>query len=263
MTAMLRDKRLVASSFSRAAATYDSVAGLQRDTADRLLTWLPDMEPEVVMDLGSGTGYASPKLRAHYPQALLLSLDLAEGMLAYARGQHQLAQHCQVCGDAEQLPLADNSVDLVFSSLAIQWCERPELLFAELRRVLKPGGRVIVATLGPATLAELKQAWAAVDADRHVNEFWPLARIQDAAKSLHQVEQQTQLRVLEYGKLGQLMHELKALGAHNVNARNHQGLSSRTRLKTLTQAYEGMRLTSGSLPASYELYYCHWRKPQS
>ncbi|SEG71673.1 malonyl-CoA O-methyltransferase [Marinobacterium lutimaris] len=267
MTAMvkdkLRDKRLVANSFSRAAPTYDSVAGLQRDTADCLLSWLPDIEPKVVMDLGSGTGYASPQLRARYPQALLLSLDLAEGMLAYARDRHALAQHKHVCGDAEQLPLADNSVDLVFSSLAVQWCECPELLFAELARVLKPGGQVLVATLGPATLVELKRAWAAVDDDCHVNEFLPLAQVNEAAVVLEPVKQEAQLRVLEYGKLGQLTHELKALGAHNVNARSHQGLSTRERLRKLTQAYERTRLTSGALPASYELYFCHWRKPQS
>lgn len=263
MTAMLRDKRLVASSFSRAAATYDSVAGLQRETADHLLSWLPDIEPQVVMDLGSGTGYASPQLKARYPQALLLSLDLAEGMLAFARGRHSLQQHQHVCGDAEQLPLADSSVDLVFSSLAIQWCEQPDLLFAELERVLKPGGQILVATLGPTTLVELKQAWSAVDDDRHVNEFPPLESILGASASLQLERQETQLRVLEYGKLGQLTHELKALGAHNVNARSRQGLSNRACLKRLTQAYDRARMASGALPASYELYFCHWRKPQS
>lgn len=263
MTAMLRDKRMVASSFSRAASTYDSVAGLQRDTADELLAWLPDIAPQVVMDLGSGTGYASPQLKDRYPQAMLLSLDLAEGMLAFARDKHQLDQHGHVCGDAEQLPLADNSVDLVFSSLAIQWCERPALLFTELQRVLKPGGQVVVATLGPMTLTELKQAWAAVDDDRHVNDFWPLETLRGFSSAFQEVNQEVRLKVLEYGKLGQLMHELKALGAHNVNARSRQGLSSRARLKNLTRAYDGMRLANGSLPASYELYYWHWRKPLS
>ncbi|GGB88312.1 malonyl-[acyl-carrier protein] O-methyltransferase [Marinobacterium zhoushanense] len=260
MNAVVRDKRLVAQSFSRAAPTYDSVAGLQRSVADSLLARLPDATPEVVLDLGSGTGYASTSLRQRYPQALLLSLDLAEGMLGYARSRHSLTSHHHVCGDAEALPLADNSVDLIYSSLAIQWCEQPACLFAELRRVLKPGGWMLIATLGPGTLAELKQAWAQVDDDCHVNEFCPLSELRAAAAGLVSLDESIEQRVLEYDQLGELMHELKALGAHNVNPRQQQGLSGISRLRTLSRAYDGMRLDSGALPASYEVYYLAWMK---
>ncbi len=258
MNAQVRDKRLVAQSFSRAAATYDSVAALQRAVADQLINQLPVMTPEVVLDLGSGTGYATPLLRARYPQAQLFSLDLAEGMLAYARGRHRLESHHHICGDAEALPLADASVDLIFSSLAIQWCEQPRRLFAELARVLKPGGRALLATLGPATLSELRRAWAAVDDDRHVNEFLPLVQLEAAADALRPCWQQTELRVLEYERLGELMHELKALGAHNVNPRRRQGLSGPARLRILARAYDEQRLSNGRLPASYEIYYLDW-----
>lgn len=265
MNAVARDKRLVAQSFSRAAHTYDSVAGLQRSVADTLLAQLPQGSPEVVLDLGSGTGYASPILRERYPQALLLSLDLAEGMLGYARERHHRESHHRerhrhICGDAESLPLADNSVDLIYSSLAIQWCEQPHDLFAELHRVLKPGGRVLIATLGPGTLVELKQAWRAVDDDRHVNEFCPLGVLEEASQGLISVAQKIEQRVLEYIQLGALMHELKALGAHNVNPRRQQGLSGIARLKTLSRAYDEQRLDSGALPASYEIYYLEWIK---
>ncbi|MBR9883647.1 MAG: malonyl-ACP O-methyltransferase BioC [Oceanospirillales bacterium] len=260
MTLAVRDKRLVAQSFSRAACTYDSVAGLQRSVADRLLGWLPELSPEVVLDLGSGTGYASSTLRQRYPQALLISLDLAEGMLNFARGREQAVRHHHVCGDAESLPLADDSVDLIYSSLAIQWCEQPQQLFPELCRVLKPGGQLLVATLGPQTLYELKRAWAEVDDDRHVNEFIPLEALKSAGEGLVSVREMIEQRVLEYRQLGELMHELKALGAHNVNPRQQQGLSGMARLRTLSRAYDGQRLVNGSLPASYEIYYLQWQK---
>ncbi|MBS98083.1 MAG: malonyl-[acyl-carrier protein] O-methyltransferase BioC [Oceanospirillaceae bacterium] len=260
--ALLRDKKQVAQSFSRAAATYDSVATLQREVADRLIGKLPAGDIGWYMDLGCGTGYAAPALNDRYPGAFGLSLDLAEGMLKYARDRHGAAGFTPLCGDAEALPLKSGALDLVFSSLALQWCEQPKLLFSELSRVLRPGGHLVVATLGPSTLGELKAAWAAVDEDRHVNDFLELDALQQPAQAagLRLAEAECQHRVLEYATLKPLMRELKALGAHNVNHRERRGLAGRTRLNRLSEAYETMRGSSGMLPATYEIYYLKWVK---
>ena len=252
---MQRDKRRVAQAFSRAAESYDSVAQLQRDIADRLLEWLPPQVAGKLLDLGCGTGYAAPLLRERYPQAPLLHLDLAHGMLTFAREQRPVPDAHYLCGDAEQLPLADASVELIWSSLAVQWCEQPERLLAELARVLKPGGRCLLATLGPDTLHELKCAWAAVDNDVHVNSFTPLAQLLEHNSRLQLARCETEYKVLRYHRLQELMHELKALGAHNVNSRREQGLSSRQRLIRLLKAYEQQRQADGTLPATYEVYY--------
>ncbi len=158
------DKKDVAASFSRAAAAYDSVAKLQRDVGEQLLTRLdPAAGPlTVVLDLGCGTGYFCPELRARYPEAQYIGLDLAPGMVEYARvacrGRQRLAGRGR-----RGTAAGPESVDLVFSSLAVQWCHRPEHLFAELARVLRPGGRCVFTSLGPDTLCELRPAWAAVD----------------------------------------------------------------------------------------------------
>lgn len=252
---MQRDKRKVAQAFSRAAQSYDSVAQLQRDIADQLMNWLPPQVEGNLLDLGCGTGYAAPHLRERYPQSPLLHLDLAHGMLSFAREQRPVPEAHYLCGDAEQLPLADASVNLVWSSLAVQWCEQPERLLAELARVLRPGGRCLLATLGPETLHELKRAWAAVDDDVHVNSFIPLQQLLQHNLGLKLVRCETERRVLRYNRLQELMQELKALGAHNVNSRREQGLSSRQRLVRLLEAYEQQRQTDGSLPATYEVYY--------
>jgi len=252
---MQRDKRRVAQAFSRAAESYDSVAQLQRDIADRLMHWLPPETQGNLLDLGCGTGYAAPVLRERYPQAPLLHLDLAHGMLAFAREQRPVSNAFYLCGDAEQLPLADASIDLIWSSLAVQWCEQPERLMIELARVLKPGGRCLLATLGPDTLHELKRAWAAVDDDVHVNSFTALEKLLTHNISLKLERCETEYRVLRYNRLQDLMHELKALGAHNVNSRREQGLSSRQRLIRLLDAYDRQRQADGTLPATYEVYY--------
>jgi len=250
-----RDKRRVARAFSRAADGYDAAARLQREIAHRLMEWLPEQTGSHLLDLGCGTGYAAPHLHTRYPRATLLHLDLAHGMLAFARMQRPVPGGQYLCGDAEQLPLADASVDLIWSSLAVQWCERPERLLAELARVLKPGGRCLLATLGPGTLHELRQSWAVVDDDVHVNSFVSLTHLLAHNRELTPVRQETERRVLRYQRLLQLMHELKALGAHNVNHRRSQGLSSRQRLIRLLDAYEDWRGEDGLLPATYEVYY--------
>ena len=62
----------------------------------------------------------------------------------------------RVCADAYALPLAAGSVDLVYSSLMLQWCDRPDRVFDQLARVLKPAGVFVFASFGPDTLHELR-----------------------------------------------------------------------------------------------------------
>ena len=121
LAAGLPDKRQVAVSFSRAAASYDSVAELQRAVGHELMARLPrHLNPQRWLDLGSGTGYFSRELGQRYAHSQGLALDIAQGMLAYARPLGG-AQHF-IAGDAESLPLQSNSCDVIFSSLALQWC---------------------------------------------------------------------------------------------------------------------------------------------
>jgi malonyl-CoA O-methyltransferase len=169
MTAL--DKKQVAASFGRAASSYDNAAHLQRDIGSELLRQIPcDLKPQVVVDLGCGTGYFSDALRRRFPAAKIIALDLAEGMLQFAQRQRELSA-AYLCADAESLPLQTGCVDLIFSSLAIQWCENLRVLFSELQRVLSPNGHALLATLGPETLSELRHAWRQVDDYVHVNQF--------------------------------------------------------------------------------------------
>lgn len=253
----------IAGSFSRAASGYDSVASLQRDVGERLLQRLEGIQGEVgtLLDLGCGTGYFQPALARRFPRANYIGLDIATGMLDYARRERCKAG-CWVAGDAEQLPLAADSVDLVFSSLAIQWCQRPEALFAELGRVLRPGGVCVFSTLGPATLKELRSAWAAVDTHPHVNEFLPAAALEQASSGAGQagLSLECERFCMYYGRVRELVDELKTLGAHNMNNGRQAGLGGRRALAGMVQAYERFReggREAGRLPASYEVYFGH------
>ena len=251
------EKNAVAASFSRAATGYDSVARLQRRVGEQLLTQLDVWPgaPANVLDLGCGTGYFAPLLQARYPQARYLGLDIAPGMVQYARSRCA-ADSDWLVADAESLPLACESVDLIFSSLAVQWCYRPEHLLSELARVLRPGGLCVFSSLGPQTLHELRSAWAAVDSHQHVNTFLPASRLLDAAACVPgaQLTLQSQAFAMEYQRVRDLLDELKTLGAHNMNRSRPAGLTSRRALQGMLEAYE-LRRANGLLPATYDVIF--------
>jgi len=166
----LPDKRQVAASFSRAAASYDSVAALQRAVGSELLARLPSgFAPPRWLDMGCGTGYFSRVLGERLPASQGVALDIAEGMLNHARplgGAHHF-----IAGDAERLPLKAQSLQLIFSSLAVQWCANFEAVLSEAYRVLQPGGVLAFASLCVGTLDELRESWRAADGLVHVNRF--------------------------------------------------------------------------------------------
>ncbi|MCJ0971910.1 malonyl-ACP O-methyltransferase BioC [Pseudomonas sp. PS1] len=251
----LPDKRQVAASFSRAAGSYDAVADLQRRVGDALLRRLPDdLLTQRWVDLGSGTGHFSRLLANRFPAGEGWAMDIAEGMLRHARPLGG-AQHF-VVGDAECLPLRDASADLIFSSLALQWCGDFQAVLREAGRVLRPGGVLAFSSLCSGTLQELRDSWQAVDGFAHVNRFRSLDEYRQrcGASGLRLEQLEVVPEVLHFAELRALTHELKALGAHNLNPGRPDGLTGRARARALVEAYERLRTPRG-LPATYQVVY--------
>ncbi|AZF29013.1 malonyl-ACP O-methyltransferase BioC [Pseudomonas sp. R2-60-08W] len=257
----LPDKRQVAASFSRAAASYDSVAELQRAVGHALLARLPmGRAPQRWLDLGCGTGYFSRALAERLPAGQGTALDIAEGMLNHALPLGG-AQHF-VAGDAERLPLKADSFELIFSSLAVQWCANFDAVLSEAFRVLQPGGVLAFASLCVGTLDELRESWRAADGLVHVNRFRTFEAYQQlcAASGFRVASLERRAHVLHYPDVRSLTHELKALGAHNLNPGRPGGLTGRARIAALIQAYEQFRRAQG-LPATYQVVYAVLEKP--
>jgi malonyl-CoA O-methyltransferase len=260
------DKRLVRESFDRAAHSYDEVAILQREIGQRLLERLDliKLQPQTIVDIGAGTGELGAALAKRYKDSEVILLDLAPRMLKLARQRQGMMERWFgkqrfVCGDAEQLPLADNSVDMLFSNFALQWCSDLDRAFAEFQRVLRPGGLLLFTTFGPDTLTELRQAWRAVDDAVHVNTFIDMHDIGDAlmrARLAEPVMDAERLTLTYQDGMG-VMRDLKAMGAHNVSAGRHHGLTGKQKLQQMLTAYEQFRDSEGLLPASYEVVYGH------
>jgi malonyl-CoA O-methyltransferase len=258
------DTRQVRHAFGRAAATYDAHAVLQHEVEQRLLERLEYLasEPERVLDVGCGPGRAALAMRKRWQSAHVVALDLALPMLRRIRSGW-LRPLARVNADARALPLADASVDVLFSNLCLQWIDDVPALFDEFRRVLRPQGYLAISTFGPDTLRELRAAWAQVDRAPHVGGFADIARVGDALThaGFRDPVLDAEHFTLTYADAGTLMRELKAIGATNADSSRARGLTGKTHWRRMLDAYEAFR-ADGVLPATYEVIYAHAWAPE-
>ena len=266
MGTTVRSKQRIAANFSRAASSYDMAATLQKRVATKTIEALPCQlgswrrTQSRILDLGTGTGIHTEALANKYVDAHVIGMDLAMGMLQFARQQINHPRITWCSGDIESLPLQPNAVDLVYSSLAIQWCCFDQVLH-EVDRVLKPGGLFVFSTLSAGSLQELDTAWQRIGENGRVNSF---DRSANALQSLHRsgLMQQSASFATEtefYPDLITLLRAMKALGVNTVLA-GKEGLLTRQRLLSLQQSYEVFRRPEG-LPLTYRVFYGVLQKP--
>ncbi|MFM9913403.1 MAG: malonyl-ACP O-methyltransferase BioC [Methylophilaceae bacterium] len=264
------DKKRVRLSFGRAATGYEKSAVLQREVLNRMLSRLEvvALKPQAILDAGCGTGLGGRSLAKRYKKSCITSLDFAPPMLQMVRSQQHwlsklLTTQTLICGDIEAMPIQATSQDLVWSNLALQWCNDLDAAFTEMHRVLRPEGLLMFSTFGPDTLKELRQS-ASIDGRTHVSRFIDMHDIGDAliragfSAPVMDVEYFT----LTYDNALGVMRELKAIGAHNATQGRPQALHGRKFLQDLSAQYEHFRQADGKLPATYEVVYGHAWKPQ-
>jgi malonyl-CoA O-methyltransferase len=253
------DRRRLRHSFGRAARGYAEVAVLQREVESRLLEQLEvlgETRPLRVLDVGSGPGRASGAMKGRWPKSEIIALDLALPML------RQVGRHTRfwrpvkrVCADAAQLPIADGSVDLLFSSLCLQWVHDLPTALAEFRRVLRPEGLLLFSTFGPDTLVELREAYLAAG-ERHppLSPFAAIQQVGDAllAAGFRDPVLERDVFTLTYPDAMALLRDLRAIGAGDARVQRPRGLGGRTRQQAMIAAYEARR-EDGRLPSSWEV----------
>lgn len=248
-------KNDVARSFSRAAAAYDSVAAVQRDVGGWLLQSIQrQQELSAVLDVGCGSGALTVELAKRMPMANVDGVDIAEGMLDVAAATHAHPRVAYYVGDAEEIPFGDKSFELVFSNFMLQWCPQPARALAEMRRVLRRNGKLVLSVPGAGTLQELAAAWRAADGGVHVHPFCDadtLAEWVDAAGYGHfDIVERT--RRVHVADARDLMRELKTLGAHNLHPSRPAALTGRQALARVLADYEQRREPAG-LPVTWKV----------
>ncbi len=273
MSADLLKPKLVRRSFSAAAEQYESADFLQRDMGARLLERVAELDDQAddawragtIVDLGSGPAFISASLRKQFPKSQVIALDAARGMLKQASKRFSWRRKFdRICADARALPLASQSVDLVLSNLMLQWIEQPEMVFQQLRRVMRPGAVLLFSTFGPETLRELRAAWAQVDDSPHVNRFVDMHQLGDALMQagFRDPVMDRDIVQVEYDTVMGLQRDLKALGAHNVRADRRNSLTGKRRMQAMEEAYLD-QFGPAPLPATYEVVFGYAIAPQA
>lgn len=255
------DPRAVRRAFDRAAETFDAAAVVHAEIRTRLLERLDvvRLEPSLIVDLGAGTGHGSRALQDRYPRSQVLAVDLSTRMLIEARRQQRWLRRFQrAAADAARLPLRDGSVDMVFSNLMLQWCNDPDAIFRETRRVLRPGALLTFASLGPDSLRELRRAWADVDAHVHVHRFIDMHDLGDALMRAGFAEpvMDTERLTITYRTVEAFRRELRDSGSRNLASGRRRVLTGKEVGKRFVQGIEAARV-DGVFPVTLEIVYGH------
>lgn len=136
------------------SATYDR-AGLQQSTYrpvhDAVLARLAGATATAVLDLGCGTGQLTERLAAAFPDATIVGADLSNGMLERAADRVDDGRSAFLRADAQRLPIADDAVDVATCTESFHWYADQQAAAHELARVVRPGGRVLIASIATVT----------------------------------------------------------------------------------------------------------------
>ncbi len=242
----------------RAAPHFDDHAVVHDLTREALLSRLEPMSvtARTVIDLGAGTGRASRDLKRRFSRASVHSVDLSLAMLRQQTGSW-LSRPSRIVASATALPLADASVDVVFANQLLPYVDNLPAAFAEVARVLVPGGVFAFATLGPDSFAEIRAAWAAVDDAEHVARFPDMHDLGDLivrAGLSDPVLDVDHLNV-SYREPARLVADLRALALGNALEGRDRGLAGRARLDAFYSALFGRPPSAATI--SLELVYGH------
>ncbi len=252
--------------FDRAAKHYDEYAIVQQEIGERLFERLQfiRLNPETILDLGAGTGFLLPKLRAAFPQSAITAIDVSKESLKQAAKNHPTIDCDFVQADANHLPFPDNSFDLVISNVMLPWSHDMMATFASALRVLKKNGLLIFTTVVLDTLKELRRAFATVDAQDHVNAFYDMHEIGDAMVQVGLADPVVDMEYLTvtYKNLSRLFEDLKKTGSHVFPIRPSSGFYPRQKWQAMCEAYEQFKTPEGVYPATVEIIYGHAFKPQ-
>ena len=252
---------------------------LRREVAARMHERLALVKivPRQVLDAGCGAGADLALLQKTYPAAQIVGIDAAPAMAEAARmpapalrALNQMLSRLlpakagvdALCGDFGNLPFGPNSLDLVWSNLALHWHPQPDRVFAEWRRVLRVEGLLMFSNFGPDTFSELRTAFAAMDETPHA---LPFVDMHDFGDQLVEAGFSTPVMDMEritvtYDTAAALLADVRAFGG-NPLATRARGLVGRAAWQRMLDALERQRRPDGKLGLTFEVIYGHAFRP--
>lgn len=232
------NKQRVEQQFSQYALAYDELAQVQVNIADHALGMLRDTlasaafapsAPVTILDLGCGTARHTQCLLECLPATVqpnhLLGIDLASGMLQCAQTSNVNAQFVQ--GDFDHLPMLDASVDVLFSSMALQWTQAPETVLAEIARTLKPGSHAVLAIMIDPSFASVKAGFTQVGHPDAINTFHARAQWCEAVPPALTYHATDAVFNAAFPSFHSMMQSIKGIGAGAKRTASQQGFTKR------------------------------------
>ena len=207
------------------------------EIADRLLEHLDfiRMDPKRILNYGLHTTYTAERLRARYPTAEIHSLSVSQKM-----------------------PNQNNDYDFIFSNFLLPWSTDIGQTLAEFKRILISRGLLLFTTVGPDTLKELRDSFAAVDNRLHVPTLVDMHDIGDALMQLFENPVMDMEHItVNYATLDQLFQDLKIINAKKALIHTSKGLMGKNAWKEMIAHYQTVRNDQGKFPATIELIYGH------
>lgn len=251
-------KHRIQQRFSRAAGTYDAHAEVQKELAIRLLRELPQGSGseriERILEIGCGTGRFTAMLAEHYPQARIVALDFAEGMVQLARKRLGDKGNISVlCEDGERfLAACPETFDLICANSTLQWFDDLGATLGQIGRLLSDKGCFVGVLFGPRTFTELAQGLGQVfgqEVRLPPHGFPTGARLEAMlAEIFPQFSVQEELQLRNYGSLLDLLDHIRKTG---VGGGQLPGALTRGRLRQLDAWFQA---THGGYPATYQAF---------
>lgn len=265
----------VAMQFDR-LAPLDNAQFLYGEVAQRMLQRLSyiRIDPVKVLDAGCGAGHALEPLRARYPNLDYQGQDISAAMLATARQRYvskpgfwQKLRNKPTPpvhfhrSDMAQSGLPPESLDLVWSNMALHWHPEPHSVLSEWRRILRPGALAMFSCLGPGSLMELRQAVAEAGLQTATPEFVDMHDFGDllVERGFSDPVMDQEILTLTYRSPEKLVADLRVLGG-NPSLDRRRELPGRRWMHRLLSALEAQRLDDGLIHLTMEVAYGHaWR----
>jgi malonyl-CoA O-methyltransferase len=260
-------------------ARPNRVAGsafMRREVASRMHERLAliKLNPQRVLDAGCGEGADLPILKQRFAQACLFGLDAAEPMLALAREAEELPLWQRLLGKREttpflaadfaRLPLAAQTLDMVWSNLALHWHPQPDLVLQEWQRVLRFQGLLMFSCFGPDTFQQLRNAMQQAGLNDSILPFVDMHDFGDMlvkagfAAPVMDMEKIT----VTYRTTAELIADVRTFGGNPLFKKSGNRFR-RQILQSIKQSLEALRDANGVIPLSFEIVYGHAFKPVS
>ena len=250
-------------------------AFLRREIASRMQERLDllRLQAQCVLDAGCAEGDDVLMLQERYGKAQVIGVDASAYLLAQARekasaaksglrrgmarliGRHEARF---LHGDFAQTSLPAESVDLLWSNLALHWHPDPLSVFREWHRLMRVEGALLFTCFGPDTFREVRAAFEGIDAHPHTLAFTDMHPLGDAllAAGFPAPVMDRETLTLTYENATDLIADVRSFGGHPLSERR-RGLLSRAQGKRVWQAFEAMRREDERIHLTLEVLYGH------